>query len=104
MALISPRGQERRSRNYMLVRLIAIPQQVMYQIILATTSRYMKDKKVARISKHGFTEWKCCLTSLIAFYHEITSLADEGGAMDVVHLKFIRLLTLSSVRSSQKSR
>lgn len=46
----------------------------------------MKDKKVTTTSQHGFMKRKCCLTSQTAFYDKTTSLADEGGAMDVFYL------------------
>lgn len=33
----------------------------------------------------GFTKSKFCLTSLLAFYDEVTALVDERKAMDVVN-------------------
>ena len=39
-------------------------------------------------SQHGFPKVKSCMTNLINFYSEITSLMDEGGAVDIVLLDF----------------
>lgn len=38
-------------------------------------------------------ERKACLTKLIAFYSEITSLVDEGKAVDVFYLDFSKDMT-----------
>jgi len=46
----------------------------------------MKDKKVTRNSEHGFARRKSCLTTLIAFYNEMTGFVDEGRAEDTVFL------------------
>jgi len=48
----------------------------------------MKGKKVTGSSHHGFTKGKTCLNNLIALYDEITSLVDEGKAVDVVYLDY----------------
>ncbi|KAK4811747.1 hypothetical protein QYF61_005315 [Mycteria americana] len=42
--------------NYRLVSLTLIPGKAMEQLILATISRHMKNKKVIRGSQHGFTK------------------------------------------------
>ncbi|KAK4829153.1 LOW QUALITY PROTEIN: hypothetical protein QYF61_002368, partial [Mycteria americana] len=39
-------------------------------------------------SQRGFTKGKSCLTNLITFYDEMTSLVDEGRAVDIVYLDF----------------
>jgi len=48
----------------------------------------MEEKKVIKSSQHGLTKWKSHLTNLIAFYDGMTSLVNEGRAMDVVYLDF----------------
>lgn len=61
---------------------------VMEQLILDTTSRHMKNKKVIRRSQHGFTKGKSQLINFINFYNEITGLVDEGKAVDIVYPGF----------------
>lgn len=48
----------------------------------------MEEKKVIRLSQHGFTNAKSCLTNLIAFCDGMTGWVDGGRAMDVVNLVF----------------
>lgn len=85
--------------NYRLVSFTSVPGKVMRQLILDIISKHMKDKKMIRTSQHGFTKGKLCLTDLIAFYNEVTSLEGEE---DVVYLDFSKTLTVSPVTSSDK--
>nr|XP_047907141.1 uncharacterized protein LOC125180535 [Anser cygnoides] len=85
--------------NYRLVSFTSVPGKVMKQLILDIISKHMKDKKMIRTSQHGFTKGKLCLTDLIAFYNEVTSLEGEE---DVVYLDFSKTLTVSPVTSSDK--
>ena len=41
-----------------------------------------------RPSQHGFVKCRSCLTNLISFYDQMSSLVDEGKAVDVVYLDF----------------
>lgn len=49
----------------------------MQQLILQTTSKHMKDRKVIS-SQHRFMEGRSCLISPITFYDDMTSSMDEG--------------------------
>jgi len=60
---------------------------VLEQLILETTSGHVKDNKVIRCSRNGFAKGKSRLTSLIT-YDEMTSLVDEGRAVDIVYVDF----------------
>lgn len=44
----------------------------------------MKDKMTGK-RRHGFTKGKSGLTSLTAFYKEVTALMEEGKAVDVFY-------------------
>ncbi|PKU44044.1 rna-directed dna polymerase from mobile element jockey- hypothetical protein [Limosa lapponica baueri] len=57
----------------------------MEQLILETISKH---KTIIRKSQHGFSNCKSHLTNLITFCDEMTSLADEGRAVDIVYLDF----------------
>ena len=64
----------------------------MEKLILETISRHMNNKKIIRISQHGFTKGKSCMTNLINFYDEMTVLVDEGRAVDIVYMGFRKAL------------
>lgn len=48
----------------------------------------MKENKIVSSSQYGFTKGKSRLTNLISFFDEMTSLVDEGGAIDIIFLDF----------------
>jgi len=48
----------------------------------------VKDNQGIRPSQHGFMKGRSCLTNLISFYDQVTSLVDEGKAVEVIYLDF----------------
>jgi len=48
----------------------------------------VKDNQGIGPSQHGFMKGRTCLTNLISFYDQVTSLVDEGKAVDVVYPDF----------------
>lgn len=48
----------------------------------------MKDKQVTERSQHGFVKEKSCLTNLFTYYNEVTSLIDDGRAVDDFYFNF----------------
>ncbi|PKU28417.1 rna-directed dna polymerase from mobile element jockey-like [Limosa lapponica baueri] len=77
-----------RSPLSLLFSLTSVLGKVMDQIILSAITRYIQDNQVIRPSQHGFMKGKSCLTNLISSYGKVTSLVDEGRAVDVVYLDF----------------
>lgn len=69
-----------------LVSFTLVPGKVIEQLIMETTSKHMKGKKAVRKGQHVFMKGKSCLTNLITFYNEVTSLVDFIRAVDVVYL------------------
>lgn len=97
-ANIIPKFQNDRkedSGNDRPVSLTCITGSVMKQLTLVTMWNMMSEK-ITRRSQHRFTKGKTCLTKWMNFYNEITSLTDQSIWISV------RLLTLSSLRSSLK--
>ncbi|CAM4437597.1 unnamed protein product [Lepidochelys kempii] len=62
----------------------------MEQVLKESILKLLEERKVIRNSQHGFTKGKSCLTNLIAFYDKITGSVDEGKAVDVLFLDFIK--------------
>ncbi|PKU43313.1 rna-directed dna polymerase from mobile element jockey- hypothetical protein [Limosa lapponica baueri] len=69
------------------VSLISIPEKLMDEPILETNSTHIEGQG-DQISQHAFMKRKSCLTSLKAFYNEMTGLLDKGRPVDVVYLDF----------------
>ena len=59
-------------------------------IVLRDITRQVNDSQGIRPSRHGFTKRRSCLTNLISFYDPVTRLVDEGKAVDVVYVDFIK--------------
>lgn len=57
-------------------------------LILENISRYMKDKKVIRISQQGFSKGKSRFTNWINFHNEMNGFVDEERAVDIGCLDF----------------
>lgn len=59
-------------------------------MILGAINGYLRSKAIIRLSQHGFMKKKPCLSNLISFNDKVTSLVDEGKAMDVIILDVIK--------------
>lgn len=71
--------RSRRTQGTTAVSLTSVPRKTVEQLILETTSRHMKEKKIMS-RQHGFTKEKSCLNNLIALCNEMTILMDEGNS------------------------
>ncbi|CAM4688779.1 unnamed protein product [Lepidochelys olivacea] len=60
----------------------------MEPVLKESILKHLEERKVIRNCEHGFIKGKSCLTTLIAFYDEITGSVDMGKAVDVIHLDF----------------
>lgn len=82
-------GKEGRSRELTrTVSLSSAPGKTIEQNVLEVVSKQRLLRNVVGSSKHGFTKERSCLTKLVAFYSEVTSLVEKGRAVDVVYFAF----------------
>lgn len=58
----------------------------MKQLILETSSRHVKDRKVIGSKQDASTKCKSCFTNPITFYDEMTGLVNEKKAEDIAYL------------------
>ena len=72
------------------VSLTLVPQKVMEQIILCAIKWLVQDNQGIRPIQHAFMQGASCLTSLISVCDWVIQLVDEGKAVDVVYLDFIK--------------
>jgi len=77
------KGRNEDLGNYRPVSLTSVPGEVMEGGLMACAGQLG-----IRSSQHGFMKGRSCLTSLISFCDRMTSLVDEGKAVDVVYLGF----------------
>ncbi|GAB0207546.1 mitochondrial enolase superfamily member 1 [Grus japonensis] len=85
---IYKKGWKEDPGNYRPVSLISVPGKIMEQFILRALTRHVQDNQGIRPSQHGFMKGRSCLTNLISFCDQVTRLADEGKAVDVIYLDF----------------
>lgn len=83
------KGKKEDTDNYRPLSLISNPGKAMEQLVLETISRHI-EQECDQDSQHGFTKGKSCLTSLINFYREITSLVDKWRTVDIVYLDLVK--------------
>uniref|UniRef100_A0A670IJS6 Reverse transcriptase domain-containing protein n=1 Tax=Podarcis muralis TaxID=64176 RepID=A0A670IJS6_PODMU len=85
---IFKKGKREDPNNYRPVSLTSIPGKILEQIIKQTVCEHLERNAVITNSQHGFLKNKSCQTNLISFFDRITSLVDEGNAVDVAYLDF----------------
>jgi len=96
VAPIYTKGKEEDPGNYRPDSHSSIPGKVMGQLMLETISRHMNKTVITRSTEHGLTTRKSCLTNLMNFHDEMTSLVDDKRAVDTVYLDFRKVFdTLS---------
>ena len=88
MTPIYKKGCKQDPRSYRHVSLTSVPGKVMEQIVLRETMMHLRDNQGIRPRQNGFTKGRSCLTNVISFYDLVTSLVDEGKAVDVAYPDF----------------
>uniref|UniRef100_A0A670K9H8 Reverse transcriptase domain-containing protein n=1 Tax=Podarcis muralis TaxID=64176 RepID=A0A670K9H8_PODMU len=85
---IFKKGKREDPNNYRPVSLTSIPGKILEQIIKQTVCEHLERNAVITNSQHGFLKNKSCQTNLLSFFDRITTLVDEGNAVDVAYLDF----------------
>ncbi|RMC21521.1 hypothetical protein DUI87_02387 [Hirundo rustica rustica] len=82
---IHKKGGREDPGSYRPVSQTSVPGKIMEQFILSLITQNLQDGQGLRPSQHGFRRGRSCLTNLITFYDQVTSLVDAGKAVDVVY-------------------
>jgi hypothetical protein len=61
-------------------------------LVIDDLMSHLLDNGLLNPSQHGFMSKKSCMTNLLEFFEVVTSVVDNGDAVDAVFLDFPRLL------------
>ncbi|RMC15908.1 hypothetical protein DUI87_08113 [Hirundo rustica rustica] len=89
MTTICKKGQDDLG-NCRPVSLTLVQGNVTEQFSLSAITWHVQDNQRIRPSHHGFRKGRSCLTNVISFYGKVAHLVDEGKAVNVFSLNFIK--------------
>ena len=72
------------------VSLTCVPCNVMESILRDAIVQHIDKNNLLRSSQHGFMAGKSTLSNLLEYLEELTSLVDEGPAVEIVYLDFAK--------------
>ena len=93
LANVSPiykKGGREKVQNYRPVSLTSQVCKVLESIIRDSVVKHLYSNNLFQSSQHGFLTGRSCLTNLLSFLDELTTLIDEGSNVDVIYLDFAK--------------
>ena len=91
---IFKKGSKSAPGNYRPVSLTCIICKVMESLIKDAIVEHLAKNSLIRSSQHGFTAGRSCLTNLLEYMEELTSLVEEGHSVDMFYLDFSKAFDL----------
>ena len=84
------KGRRCDSQNYRPISLTSIVCKILESLIKDEVVRHLDRFKLIKDTQHGFTKGRSCLTNLLDFFEEVTSILDSGQPVDVIYLDFAK--------------
>ena len=84
------KGRRCDSKNYRPISLTSIVCKILESVIKDEVVKHLDRFKLIKDSQHGFTKGRSCLTNLLEFFEEVTSILDGGKPVDVIYLDFAK--------------
>jgi len=79
-------GAKSSPSNYRPVSLTS----VMESLIWDAVTTHLTENKLIKNSQHGFLKDRSCVTNLLEFLEEATTVVDGGAGFDIIYLDFAK--------------
>ena len=92
-AIVSPlfkKGNRSETGNYKPISLTCIACKVLESTVKRVIVEHLEDKKLIRISQHGFMKGRSNLNNLLDFFEEVYDELDTNNQVDLVYLDFVK--------------
>jgi hypothetical protein len=87
---IFKKGAKSSPSNYRPVSLTSVSCRVMESLIRDAVTAHLTANKLIKNSQHGFLKDRSCVTNLLEFLEEATTVVDGGAAFDIIYLDFAK--------------
>jgi hypothetical protein len=92
-ANVSPifkKGAKSSPSNYRPVSLTSVSCRVMESLIRDAMTSHLTANKLINKSQHGFVKDRSCVTNLLEFLEQATTVVDGGAGFDIIYLDFAK--------------
>jgi hypothetical protein len=92
-ANVSPifkKGAKSSPSNYRPVSLTSVSCRVMESLIRDAMTAHLTANKLINKSQHGFVKDRSCVTNLLEFLEQATTVVDGGAGFDIIYLDFAK--------------
>ena len=87
---IFKKGAKSTPSNYRPVSLTSVSCRVMESLIRDAITTHLTANKLIKNSQHGFLKDRSCVTNLLEFLEEATTVVDGGAGFDIIYLDFAK--------------
>jgi hypothetical protein len=87
---IFKKGAKSSPSNNRPVSLISVSCRVMESLIRDAITSHLTANKLIKRSQHGFVKDRSCVTNLLEFLEQATTVVDGGAGFDIIYLDFAK--------------